>query len=304
MTVSARVIGEIRSRLPLLDIKTDEIMSRHCSFGIGGPAAAVIFPKSQSELTDVCVLLKDIGIRPFIMGNGTNLLIGDGKIDRVIIKTARGVSDTVRNGPAGFVAGCGTTLAELAENALKSGLSGLEFAAGIPGTLGGAVVMNAGAYGGEMKDVVKRTYYLDEELNLSEAGGEEHGFSYRNSVFSDSDKIIVKCEIELTPEAPEKIRAAMRTYAGKRRRSQPSDKPSAGSVFRRPKTGYAAMLIEEAGLKGFATGGARVSEKHAGFIVNTGGASFDDVLRLMEIIREAVYRNTGVDLEPEIKILC
>ena len=303
MAVSARAIREIKSRLPLLDIKTDEPMRRHCSFRIGGPAAAVIFPKSQKELTDVCVLLKDIGISPFIIGNGTNLLITDGRLDRVIIKTGKGISDINKNGPASLIAGCGVTLAELADTALESGLSGLEFAAGMPGTLGGAVVMNAGAYGGEMKDIVKRTYFLDEELNYCEAVAGEHGFSYRRSVFSDSDKIIVKCDIELTPEDREIIRAAMRVNAEQRRLSQPTDKPSAGSVFKRPENGYAAALIDEAGLKGFVSGGARVSEKHAGFIVNSGGASFDDVIKLMEHIQKTVFKNTGINLEPEIKIL-
>ncbi|MCL1827955.1 MAG: UDP-N-acetylmuramate dehydrogenase [Oscillospiraceae bacterium] len=303
MTVSASAIRKIASRFPKIEIKPDEIMSRHCSFKIGGPAAAVVFPETEEDIAGVCELLKETGIKPFIMGNGTNLLFTDGKLDRVVIKTGNRVSEIRKTGSETLSACCGATLAKLAETALDMGLSGLEFACGIPGTLGGAVVMNAGAYGGEMKDVISRTYYLDEELTPRAVEGKEQEFSYRRSVFSDTDKTIMRCDIDLKPEDPEKIRAEMRSIAEKRRNSQPIDKPSAGSVFKRPENGYAAALIEASGLKGFGIGGAAVSEKHAGFIINRGNATFEDVIKLIEHIRETVYADTGVDLETEIKIV-
>ena len=180
-------------------------------------------------------------------------------------------------------------------------LAGLEFAHGIPGTLGGAVSMNAGAYGGEMKDVVTSVTYLDEGLSVRET--DDAGFSYRHSRFSDTGCIVLGAEVSLHEDDPDAVRERMRSLAERRRSSQPLDMPSAGSTFKRPAGGYAAALIDEAGLKGCAVGGAQVSEKHAGFVVNRGGASFDDVLRLIEHIQNEVYRVSGIELEPEVKII-
>ncbi|MFR3956786.1 MAG: UDP-N-acetylmuramate dehydrogenase, partial [Oscillospiraceae bacterium] len=187
--------------------------------------------------------------------------------------------------------------------ALGYGLAGLEFSHGIPGSLGGAVSMNAGAYGGEMKDVVVSTRYLDHDLNLCEAEGAAHDFGYRHSVFSDTDCVVLGSTLALTPGDPAEIRARMLDLSERRRSRQPLDLPSAGSTFKRPAGGYAAALIDAAGLKGYAVGGAQVSEKHAGFVVNRGGATFDDVLRLMDHIRSEVLRTSGVELEPEVKII-
>ena len=271
-------LREARSRCPELTILENEPMSRHCSFRIGGPCDAMLLPSSVSEVETVCALLAEAGEKPLLIGNGTNLL----------------VIDALR-------AESGVTLSRLASFAAARSLAGLEFAHGIPGTLGGAVSMNAGAYGGEMKDVVTSVTYLDEGLSVRET--DDAGFSYRHSRFSDTGCIVLGAEVSLHEDDPDAVRERMRSLAERRRSSQPLDMPSAGSTFKRPAGGYAAALIDEAGLKGCAVGGAQVSEKHAGFVVNRGGASFDDVLRLIEHIQNEVYRVSGIELEPEVKII-
>ena len=235
------------------------------------------------------------------MGNGTNLLVTDAPLHRIVLRMGEEFSrvDPV-NGTA-LRAESGATLSRLALFAAARGLAGLEFAHGIPGTLGGAVSMNAGAFGGEMKDVVKSVTYLDKDLFLRET--DDAGFSYRRSRFSDTDCIVLGAKISLHEDDPDAIRERMRSLAERRRSSQPLDMPSAGSTFKRPAGGYAAALIDEAGLKGYTVGGAQVSEKHAGFVINRGGACFDDVLRLIEHIRNEVYRVSGIELEPEVKII-
>ncbi len=200
-------------------------------------------------------------------------------------------------------ADAGVLLSRLAVYAQQAGLAGLEFAHGIPGTLGGAVMMNAGAYGGEMKDVLSSVSFLDSDAELFRLPAGELGLGYRRSIFSDTGSIILDAEIRLTPGDRGEIGARMRELAQKRRASQPLDLPSAGSTFKRPAGGYAAALIDQAGLKGFAIGGAQVSEKHAGFVVNRGGATFEDVLRLMAHIEKTVFEKSGVRLEPEVRIL-
>jgi len=296
-------INEIKSKMPRLELRLNEPMKNHCSFRIGGPVAAMALPGGREEAEELCRLLRRMGVRPFVMGNGTNLLVTDRPLNRIVIKMSEKMGSITPHGDAGLTAGCGATLARLATAAQGLGLSGLEFAHGIPGTLGGAVFMNAGAYGREMSQVVRSTVFLDEELRVCRFSGQEHGFSYRRSAFSDRDCVILACDLELKPGDPQEIRQCMRDLAKRRRSSQPLDMPSAGSVFKRPERGYAAALIDQAGLKGYAVGGAQVSEKHAGFIVNRGGASFDDVIRLMEHVRETVYKTAGILLEPEVKII-
>ena len=247
--------------------------------------------------------MRDGGAQPLLIGNGTNLLVTDGDVNRIVVQMGERMADVARADATHLRAGAGIPLARLAQAALGYGLAGLEFAHGIPGSLGGAVSMNAGAYGGEMKDVVAATRYLDHDLNLREAVGAEHDFGYRHSVFSDTDCVVLGSTLALTPGDPEEIRARMTDLSERRRSRQPLDLPSAGSTFKRPVGGYAAALIDEAGLKGYAVGGAQVSEKHAGFVVNRGGATFDDVLRLMDHIRSEVLRTSGVELEPEVKII-
>ena len=294
-------LREARSRRPELMILENEPMSRHCSFRIGGACDAMLLPSSIEDVEAVCALLAECGEKPFLMGNGTNLLVTDAPLHRIVLRMGEDFSriDPV-NGTA-LRAESGATLSRLALFAAAHGLAGLEFAHGIPGTLGGAVSMNAGAYGGEMKDVVTSVTYLDKDLFLRET--DDAGFSYRRSRFSDTDCIVLGAKISLHEDDPDAIRERMRSLAERRKSSQPLDMPSAGSTFKRPAGGYAAALIDEAGLKGYTVGGAQVSEKHAGFVVNRGGACFDDVLRLIEHIQSEVYRVSGIELEPEVKII-
>lgn len=294
-------LREARSRRPELMILENEPMSRHCSFRIGGACDAMLLPSSIEDVEAVCALLAECGEKPLLMGNGTNLLVTDAPLHRIVLRMGEDFSriDPV-NGTA-LRAESGATLSRLALFAAAHGLAGLEFAHGIPGTLGGAVSMNAGAYGGEMKDVVTSVTYLDKDLFLRET--DDAGFSYRRSRFSDTDCIVLGAKISLHEDDPDAIRERMRSLAERRKSSQPLDMPSAGSTFKRPAGGYAAALIDEAGLKGYTVGGAQVSEKHAGFVINRGGACFDDVLRLIEHIRNEVYRVSGIELEPEVKII-
>ncbi len=297
------LVSELRKALPELLILENEPMSKHTSFRIGGPVRALVQPQSAEEVSAVCRLLRDAGVKPLILGNGTNLLVTDEPLNRVAVQFGERMSAIVPEGETGLRAECGVTLARLAGEAQRLGLAGLEFAHGIPGSLGGGVSMDAGAYGGELKDVVVSTRYLDEDLNLCECVGDEHDFAYRHSRFSDTDCVILESTVRLTPDDPEAIMERMMTLREKRRASQPLEMPSAGSTFKRPVGGYAAALIDQAGLKGYAIGGAQVSEKHGGFVINRGGATFDDVLRLIEHIRETVYRNSGITLETEVKII-
>ena len=294
-------LREARSRRPDLTILENEPMSRHCSFRIGGACDAMLLPSSIADVEAVCALLAERGEKPFLMGNCTNLLVTDAPLHRIVLRMGEDFSriDPV-NGTA-LRAESGATLSRLALFAAARGLAGLEFAHGIPGTLSGAVSMNAGAYGGEMKDVVTSVTYLDKDLSLRET--DDAGFSYRRSRFSDTDCIVLGAKISLHEDDPDAIRERMRSLAERRKSSQPLDMPSAGSTFKRPAGGYAAALIDEAGLKGYTVGGAQVSEKHAGFVVNRGGACFDDVLRLIEHIQSEVYRVSGIELEPEVKII-
>ncbi len=301
--MTEKLVEEIRRRLPITELRENEPLAAYTSLRIGGPAALMLFPKSAGEIAALCLIMAAVGERPLMLGNGSNVLAPDEGLDRAVIVTSRVISCSVDGEQ--IAAECGASLTKLAAAAAAEGLSGLEFAYGIPGTVGGALVMNAGAYGGEMKDVVIKTDYLricDDNIDIFSVEGEEHGFSYRASRFGPED-VILKTRMRLKEGRPEEIRKKMKDLMSRRRASQPLELPSAGSAFKRPAGGYAAELIERAGLKGFSVGGAKVSEKHAGFIVNSGGARSGDVLRLMEHIRETVLARFGVELQPEIKIL-
>ena len=281
---------------------TDEPMSRHTTFRTGGPADIYIEPSGVEELKQVLDICREENVAYTIIGNGSNLLVADHGYEGFVLK-ACGL-DQVREVNRRLRAESGITLARLANAALGRGLTGLEFAHGIPGTLGGAVVMNAGAYGGEMVQVLTAVTYLD-------GAGEEHtlpaaacALTYRHSRFSDRpDWLVLEAELELRPGDGEAIRARMDELAAKRREKQPLEWPSGGSTFKRPEGHFAAALIEGCGLKGVGIGGAQVSEKHAGFVVNRGGATADDVRRLMALVQETVLRETGVALEPEVRLL-
>ena len=291
---------DLKRAFPALPLREDEPMSAHCSFRIGGPAEVFAEPGSEEELCALWRHLRSLGVPVTVIGNGTNLLVHDEGVRGAVVHLGErfaAVDDTA----GGLRACAGVTLAHLAAEAKARGYAGLEFAHGIPGSLGGAVVMNAGAYGGEMKDVVASVRYLDCGGEVRETAAP--GFSYRRSRFSDSGELILSAALRLAPDDPAAIHARMMELWTRRSASQPLDRPSAGSTFKRPATGYAAAMIEEAGLKGACVGGAQVSEKHAGFIINTGGATFADVTALMARIQETVQARFGVLLEPEVKII-
>lgn len=291
---------ELRRRLPGLRVKEKEPMSAHCAFRIGGPADLFLEPGSESELIETLRFLTEQGERPVIIGNGTNLLVRDEGVRAPVVRVGEALGGVSVDGGL-ITAGAGAGLSRIATAARDAGLSGLEFAHGIPGSLGGAVVMNAGAYGGEMKDVVASVRWLDETGALCETA--DAGFSYRRSRFSGGEGVILGAALRLVPGDPAEIGARMLKLWERRSASQPLTKPSAGSTFKRPATGYAAAMIDGAGLKGFKLGGAQVSEKHAGFVINAGGATCADVLALMAHIQEAVERKYGVLLEPEVRLI-
>ena len=303
MRVTEKLINDIRSALPGLEMHENEPMSAHCSFRIGGPARLMACPASGAEAAALLRLLREADAPVELMGKGTNLLVADEGLDAVVVRLGEAISGAELLPGDRVRAGAGISLAKLAVFAAEAGLSGLEFAHGIPGSLGGAVFMNAGAYGGEMKDVLESAELALPDGTLREVPAEELELSYRHSALEGSGALVTAATVKLKPAEPETIRARMRELMEKRRASQPLDMPSAGSTFKRPVGGYAAALIDQAGLKGFAIGGAQVSEKHAGFVINRGGATFDDVLRLMEHIQKTVLEKSGVRLEPEVRIL-
>ncbi len=292
--------NELRRAFPALPLLENEPMKAHCSFRIGGPAELFAEPGGEEELAALIRYLRRIGAPVTVIGNGTNLLVHDEGIRGVVVRLGERFASVRRDGDA-LIADAGVTLARLATAAKEQGLAGLEFAHGIPGSLGGAVMMNAGAYGGEMKDVVASVRYLDADGEIRETA--EPGFSYRHSRFAGTGEVILGAAVRLTPDDPAAIHARMMELWAKRSASQPLDRPSAGSTFKRPAGGYAAAMIDGAGLRGLTVGGAQVSEKHAGFVINTGDASFADVTALMARIRAAVQEKYGVLLEPEVRIL-
>ncbi|MDL2273580.1 UDP-N-acetylmuramate dehydrogenase [Oscillospiraceae bacterium OttesenSCG-928-G22] len=296
--------AELKNKFPALPVFRDEPMKKHTSFQIGGPADLLVCPRSLGELEGVSALVRSFRVPLFVLGNGTNLLVGDRGIRGVVLKTAGAFTKIRVLSDGRLEAESGALLSRLAVTAAENGLAGLAFAHGIPGTVGGAVLMNAGAYGGEMAQVVTKTTYLDKTGALCAISGAEHGFGYRESVFSSMpDSIIVAATLSLSPGSVGDIRAKMRELAESRSEKQPLTEPSAGSAFKRPPGHFAGKLIADCGLKGYACGGAFVSEKHAGFVVARAGATANDVRALLAHIQETVYRETGVSLEPEIRFV-
>lgn len=298
-TALDKMIGDY---LPDLEWVCDEPMAKHTSFRIGGPARRMALPKTREQLVVLAGLLQEAGIEPLLLGNGTNLLVADEGLDTVVINTSAQLSRVEQTGECELTADAGVSLCQLALFAWKQGLAGLAFAHGIPGTLGGGVVMNAGAYGGELKDVIAdvTALYPDGVRTLT---ADEMGFSYRHSVFSSGEGIVLGAKLKLEPGDPNAIKAKMDELMARRKVSQPLEFPSAGSTFKRPPGHYAGPLIESCGLKGARIGGAEVSCKHAGFVVNAGGATCADVLALMEKVQKTVFDTYGVLLEPEVKIV-
>ena len=286
--------------------KCDEAMCCHTSFKIGGSVKIMFFPDNADKLEAVIKLLYENEIKPLILGRGTNLLVDDKHLDLAVINTLflSDIPAEVAKLPDNVIfAGAGSGLNTLAMAALERGLSGLEFAHGIPGTLGGAIKMNAGAYDGEMKDIVLKTVAIDNTGKKYTIERNEHIFGYRHSYFSDNSDIILYSYLELKKADKRDIKMKMDDFSKRRTSSQPLDMPSAGSIFKRPKKGYAADLIEKADLKGYTVGGAQISKKHAGFIVNLGNASFNDVRSVINHTQEEVLKLFNVELEPEIKFV-
>lgn len=297
------IVSRLSAALPALEIRENEPMSEHCSFKIGGPARLMLLPSSAEEAASALAILRSSGAQVLIVGSCTNLLIPDEGYPGAVVRMSKPASSMELLDAARIRAQAGATLNALAVFAAQHELTGLEFAHGIPGSVGGGVAMNAGAYGGEMRDVLESAEYVDKDGAIRTLSGDALGLSYRHSAFSDTDKLITSAVFRLTPGDGEAVRARMNELIEKRRASQPLDMPSAGSTFKRPKTGYAAALIDEAGLKGLRVGGAMVSTKHAGFVVNAGGATYSDVIELMREVRRRVYEFSGVLLEPEVKII-
>ena len=299
--MSESLFERLSAALPGVRLLENEPLSRHTSFRIGGPAEVLACPDCERDLSAVLRLCRQEGIPCRILGGGTNILAPDGGVGGVVLLTkgldrVRSVSETE------IEAGCGASLARLANYAQKHGLTGLEFAHGIPGTVGGGMYMNAGAYGGEMVQVAVSARFLRPDGEIETVSGQDLGLSYRHSAFMEREGVILSARFRLTPGDPEAILARMRELSEKRRASQPLELPSAGSAFKRPVGGYAAALIQNAGLKGFRVGGAAVSEKHSGFVVNLGGATAADVLSLLEQVRARVLADSGIALEPEIRL--
>ena len=268
----------------------------------GGPAAILVEPEDTEDLKTVLSIIKEYQIDCFILGNGTNLLVSDCGYEGIVVKIGEKFNYFHRQDNT-VTAGAGVLLSVLAKYLAKEGLGGFEFASGIPGYLGGAVYMNAGAYGGEMKQVIKNVKCMDLDGNLHNFSNEEMEFSYRHTKISDSEYIVLEATLELTSKDKDEIYAIIKDLNERRISKQPLNLPSAGSTFKRPTNGYASKLIEDAGLKGLIHKGAMVSDKHCGFIVNIDNATCDDVLELMRIVVSTVNDKFGIKLEPEIKIL-
>lgn len=288
--------------LPEIHLAMEEPMAKHTSFRIGGPVEVMAFPKSADELAKLLKASALLHITPAIMGAGTNILAPDEGIRGLVIclKDCMDGMEQVDSNHIRVAAGVSMTRA--AVFAANLGLSGLEFAHGIPGSVGGGVYMNAGAYGGEICQVCESVDVMDMEGNISTMACDCMAFSYRHSILEDRDGIVLSAVFALTPKPQEEIRAKMAELMTKRKTSQPLDLPSAGSAFKRPVGGYAAALIDQAGLKGFCVGGAGVSTKHAGFVVNNGGATAADVKEVLRQVSDKVFENSGIRLEPEVRI--
>ncbi|WP_326907571.1 UDP-N-acetylmuramate dehydrogenase [Sedimentibacter sp. MB31-C6] len=300
-TMTNELYDELASKIKG-KVTRDELLKNHSYFKIGGPAEIFAEPENTEELKIVLNLIKKYNLNYLIIGNGTNLLISDDGYKGAIVKIGE-CFNYIRKNNNKVTVGAGTLLSVLAKFLAKESLAGFEFASGIPGYVGGAVYMNAGAYGGEMKDVISKVKCMDSNGNIYEYSNEDMDFSYRHSKLVDSDLIVLEAELTLELGNKENIMLKIKDFNERRTSKQPLNLPSAGSTFKRPINGYASKLIEDAGLKGMVYRGAMVSDKHSGFIVNYDNASCEDVLELMRIVISTVYDKFGIKLEPEIKII-
>lgn len=283
-------------------VSLDEPMSSHTTFRIGGPADYFVCPSSSKSIERVVSLCRENDRALFIIGCGSNLLVADDGLRGVVMKVGSGFSEVMIGEDGNVSAEAGATNAKIARMAQKSGLGGFEFAAGIPGSIGGAAIMNAGAYDGELRDVAIGVTCLDPLGNVVDLIPSQVGWSYRHSMIGESGHIVLSVKLRLYEKDPEEIKARIDELARRRNEKQPLDMPSGGSTFKRPEGRYAGKLIQDAGMQGHSVGGAQVSIKHAGFVVNTGGATASDVRRVIQDVQESVFRQFGVILEPEIRM--
>ena len=281
---------------------TEEAMSQHTTFKIGGPADYFLMPDKGEDVGRVIKICKEKEIPYFILGNGSNLLVGDGGYRGAVIQIYRNMSSVTVEGNE-ITAQAGALLSAVAAAAKNASLTGFEFAGGLPGTIGGAVVMNAGAYGGEMKDVLTEVTVMNAEGDIFTLPTEELELGYRTSIIKTAGYIVLEAKIRLKEGDPEVIRETMKDLTIRRTTKQPLEYPSAGSTFKRPEGYFAGKLIMDSGLAGYQVGGAQVSEKHCGFVINAGDATARDVRTLMDNVRDIVYKKYGVTLEPEVKFL-
>ncbi|MCD8048974.1 MAG: UDP-N-acetylmuramate dehydrogenase [Clostridia bacterium] len=287
--------------IPDCECVKDADMKKYATFKTGGKADVLFEPQNTAALCALLKALENEKIKYRVLGNGSNLLVSDDGVREAVIHIGRGMGEIEVQGTS-LNCGAGALLSKAAGEAYKHSLTGLEFAHGIPGSVGGAVIMNAGAYGGEMKDVVREIEYVTQNGEIRRISGADAEFSYRHSFFSGKNLIVTRVTMELKEGESEKILEKMKELAERRRAKQPLEYPSAGSTFKRPEGHFAAALIDEAGLKGLSCGGAAVSEKHAGFVINKGGATTSDALKLIDKIKRAVFEKSGVALDTEVEI--
>lgn len=297
-----KFVDEIRSRMAPEHILLNEPMKDHTTFRIGGPADCLILPASMEDVAFVFQCLKRHDIPFVILGNGSNVLVLDKGIRGVVIKFNSPIS-AIRKKKNTLTAGAGALLRDVSEFAAESNLSGMEFACGIPGSIGGAVFMNAGAYDGEMKNIVSAVRAISPKGEIVQFAANELDFGYRHSIFQENGCAICEVDLTLTPGNAEEIKEKIAGFTERRESKQPLEMPSAGSTFKRPEGHYAGTLIEQTGLKGFTVGGAQVSDKHAGFVVNAGDATAKDVLELIRQVQDRVFEKHHVKLFPEVRIL-
>lgn len=283
------------------NVLKDELMKKHTTFRVGGPADWLVTPTEEEQIREVVNLLRTENVPYYVMGNGSNLLVGDKGYRGVIIQLGKNLSQIRMTEEGVLYAQAGALLSKIAAEALAQSLTGFEFASGIPGTLGGAVMMNAGAYGGEMKHVLKDALALTANGELRVLPVEQMELGYRTSIFAQNGDIVLSAQIRLQEGSPQEIRAYMDELKEKRITKQPLEYPSAGSTFKRPEGYFAGKLIEDTGLRGFQVGGAQVSEKHCGFVINKEQATAADILSLIEQVSDRVEAKFGVRLEPEVK---
>lgn len=295
------VLKELETILEEKQILQEEPLSRHTTFRVGGPADLLLTPSAE-QLAPVFDVLKRHQIPVTVIGNGSNLLVGDKGIRGAVIEIGRQMSDIRVEGNC-ITAQAGAMLSAVAQSAYKAGLSGMEFAAGIPGSIGGAMVMNAGAYGGEMKDIVTSVKVLSTEGKVIELSNEQMEFAYRHSCIQKQEYLVLEATVQLSPADAEGISEKMEELRKQRVSKQPLEYPSAGSTFKRPEGYFAGKLIMDAGLADFSIGGAKVSGKHCGFVINQGGATAADILALIQHVQREVKKQFGVDLETEVKLL-